>query len=273
MNYNDFSPKNGVEMTLTSAFCNYLKDKIMIILNRFSILHRYYLPIFLLFIFIVIQNTAAKTESIVPAGDWRDSNGKVIAATEGGFIKVGDLFYLWGMDRSEDNYTFTGVNLYSSPDMKNWTFVNKILKNSSHADLNNGSVIERAKILHNTRTGQFVMWMHFEGKNAYTIAEVAYATCNTIGGDYTFQSHFRPLDIDSRDLNVYQDDNGKGYLICTTFGNQNVSLFELDSTYTKVVKEVYRGSASNDMECEGHAIIKSGGYYFWMMSWCTGFQR
>jgi hypothetical protein len=226
---------------------------------------------FLLLIFS-LQNLSAKTESIIPAGDWRDTKGDLIAATEGGFIKVGDLFYLWGMDRSANNYNFVGVNLYSSPDLKNWTFVNKILKNTSHADLNNGATIERAKILHNTRTGQFVMWMHFEGKNPYKIAEVAYATCNTIGGNYTFQSHFRPMDLDSRDINVYQDDNGKGYLICTTLGNQNVSLFELDSTYTKVVKEVYRGSASTDMECEGHAIIKSGGNYFWLMSWCTGWD-
>jgi beta-xylosidase len=160
------------------------------------------------------------------------------------------------LDRSANNYAFVGINLYSSPDLKNWTFVNQILKKTSHPDLNNDAVVERAKILHNKKTGQFVMWMHFEGHNAYKIAEVGLATCNTIGGNYTFHSHFRPLDIDSRDINVYQDDDGKGYLICTTKGNQNVSLFELDSTYTKVVREIYRGSASDDMECEGHAIIK-----------------
>ncbi len=114
--------------------------------------------------------------------------------------------------------------------------------------------------------------MHFEGQNPYSVAEVAYATCNTIGGDYTFQSHFRPMGIDSRDINVYKDNDGKGYLICTTEGNQSVSLFELDDSYTGIVREVFRGHASDDMECEGHAIIKSGGYYFWMMSWRTGWD-
>ncbi|HMA66069.1 MAG TPA: RICIN domain-containing protein, partial [Chitinispirillaceae bacterium] len=196
----------------------------------------------------------------------------LIAATEGGIIKVGDLYYLWGMDRSANNYAFVGINLYSSPDLKKWTFVNQILKKSSHPDLDNDAVVERAKLLYNEKTGQFVIWMHYEGHDAYKIAEVGYATCSTIGGNYTFKSHFRPMDIDSRDINVYQDDDGKAYLICTTFGNQNVSLFELDNTYTSIVKEVYRGSASTDMECEGHAIIKQGGYYFWMMSWCTGWD-
>jgi sucrose-6-phosphate hydrolase SacC (GH32 family) len=212
------------------------------------------------------------TDCIVPGGDWRDTNGKMIAATEGGIIKVGDLYYLWGMDRSANNYAFVGINLYSSPDLKKWTFVNQILKKSSHPDLDNDAVVERAKLLYNEKTGQFVIWMHYEGHDAYKIAEVGYATCSTIGGNYTFKSHFRPMDIDSRDINVYQDDDGKAYLICTTFGNQNVSLFELDNTYTSIVKEVYRGSASTDMECEGHAIIKQGGYYFWMMSWCTGWD-
>jgi sucrose-6-phosphate hydrolase SacC (GH32 family) len=220
----------------------------------------------------LIQTAAAQTDLIIPGGDWRDSNGNLIAATEGGIIKVDSLYYLWGMDRSANNYAFVGINLYSSPDLKNWTFVNQILKKTSHPDLDNDAVVERAKILHNKKTGQFVMWMHYEGHNAYKTAEVGLATCSTIGGDYTFHSHFRPLDIDSRDINVYQDDDGRGYLICTTKGNQNVSLFELDSTYTKVVREIYRGSASDDMECEGHAIIKNGGYYFWLMSWCTGWD-
>jgi hypothetical protein len=227
---------------------------------------------FLILLGLLVYKAQAQMASVVPAGDWRDTQGNLISATEGGIIKVDKLFYLWGMDRSKSNYAFVGINLYSSPDLKNWTFVNQILKKTSHTDLNNDAVVERAKLLHNKKTGQFVIWMHYEGHNAYSVAEVAYATCNTIGGNYTFQSHFRPLNIDSRDLNVYQDDDGKGYLICTTFGNQNVSLFELNEAYTGIVKEVYRGSASNDMECEGHAIIKTGGYYFWMMSWCSGWD-
>jgi hypothetical protein len=228
----------------------------------------------LIFLFLSLFHVGyAQVEAIVPAGDWRDTQGNLIAATEGGIIKVNQLYYLWGMDRSKSNYAFVGVNLYSSPDLKNWTFVNQILKSSSHVDLSNSAVVERAKLLHNAKTGQFILWMHYEGHNAYSVAEVAYATCATIGGNYTFQSHFRPLSIDSRDMNVYQDDDGKAYLICTTFGNQNVSLFELDASYTSIVKETFRGAANtNNMQCEGHAIIKTGGYYFWAMSLCTGWD-
>jgi len=236
-------------------------------INFKSLIHFILFSVMCLFSVSFSQN-----EMIVPGGDWRDTDGKIIAATEGGVIKIGDYFYLWGMDRSADNYAFVGVNLYKSKDLKNWTFVNQILKKTTHADLNNNAVIERAKILYNSKTGKCVMWMHFEGQNAYKIAEVAYATCDSISGNYTFVKHFRPMDVDSRDINVYQDDDGKGYLICTTEGNQSVTLFELDETYTSVVKQIYRGYASSDMECEGHAIIRTGGYYFWLMSWCTGWD-
>lgn len=227
----------------------------------------------LLFLFFSLFSLSnAETDAIIPGGDWHDTDGKLIYATEGGFLQVGDTFYMWGMDRSANNHTFEAINLYASTDFKNWKFINKILTKKSHQDLNNGAVVERAKILHNTKTGQFVMWMHYEDHNAYKVAEVAYATSNTIGGNFTFQKHFRPLNIDSRDLNVYKDEDGKAYLICTTNGNQSVSLFELDDTYTNIVREIFRGQASDDIECEGHGIIKNGNYYFWLMSWCTGWD-
>lgn len=211
-------------------------------------------------------------DAVVPGGDWLDNRGKLVAATEGGIVEVDGTWYLWGMDRSQDNHTFVGINLYSSKDLVHWTFVRQILRHDSDPALDNSAVVERAKILRNPHTGKFVMWMHFEGHNAYSVAEVAWAESDRIDGDFKFQGHFRPLNLDSRDLNVYQDDDGKAYLICTTKGNQNVSLFELDDTYTQVVREVYRGSAADDMECEGHAIVKAGGTYYWSMSWCTGWD-
>lgn len=226
------------------------------------------------FLLLIVSQVTGLHETIVPGGDWRDTDGNLVATTEGGFLQVGDTFYLWGMDRSADNYEFVAVNCYSSTDMKNWKFENKILKKSTHADLDGGVVVERAKILHNENTGQFVMWMHYEGHDAYTMAHVAYATSSSITEEFTFHDHFRPLksDIDSRDLNVYKDDDGKAYLICSTVNNSQVRIFLLDDTYTGIVKEVFCGYASNGMECEGHGIIKSDGTYFWLMSLCTGWD-
>jgi hypothetical protein len=211
-------------------------------------------------------------DAVVPGGDWIAADGKPVYATEGGIVRERGQWYLWGLDRSRNNSTFEAVNLYRSPDLVHWTFVKQILKHSSNALIDNNATVERAKLLRNPKTGKWVMWMHYEGHNAYSVAEVAYATADSIDGDFVFQDHFRPMNLDSRDLNVYQDDDGSAYLLCTTLGNQDVSLFSLDSTYTKVVKEVYRGSASNNFQCEGHSIVKSGGRYFWIMSLCSGWD-
>jgi hypothetical protein len=210
-----------------------------------------------------------------PGGDWYDVNGNIVQAVEGGIMQVGNLYYLWGMDRSQNNYRFRGVNLYSSPDLKTWTFVNTILSRTSHPDLDNDAVVERPKLLHNTSTGQFILWVHYEGWNAYSTAEVGYATSSTIGGNYTWQGHFRPLNNDSRDMNVFKDSDGKAYLISSVAINSQVVIMELDASYTSPVQEVFRGYNSNSSSgigCEGHAIIKSGGTYFWIQSFCSGWD-
>ncbi len=213
--------------------------------------------------------------TLYPGGDWYDVNGNIVHAVEGGIIKVGSLYYLWGMDRSQNNYTFRGVNLYSSPDLKTWTFVNTILSNASHADLASGSVVERPKLLHNTTTGQFVLWVHYEGWNAYATSEVGYATSSTIGGNYTWQGHFRPLGLDSKDMNVFKDTDGKAYMISSITNNSQVVIMELNSSYTAHVREVYRGSGANTSTgfgCEGHALIKSGSTYYLIESMCSGWD-
>ncbi|HXL72915.1 MAG TPA: family 43 glycosylhydrolase, partial [bacterium] len=218
--------------------------------------------------FVSAPPARAAMQTIVPGGDWYDTSGNHINATEGGIIKVGSLYYLWGMDRSQNNATFIGVNIYTSPDLKNWTFDNTILSSSSNTLLGGGATIERAKILYNASTGQYVMWMHYEDHNPYNVAEVAYATCSTVDGNYTFQNHFQPMGIDSRDMDVFQDTDGTAYLLCSTNGNQNITIFQMDPTYTSVVSEVFTGAAADGFACEGHAMIKSGGYYFWITSLC-----
>ncbi|SKC64812.1 RICIN domain-containing protein [Ohtaekwangia koreensis] len=221
-----------------------------------------------------LSNVNAQS-TFYPGGDWYDINGNIVQAVEGGIMQIGGLYYLWGMDRSQNNYRFRGVNLYSSPDLKTWTFVNTILSRTSHPDLDNDAVVERPKLLHNTNTGQYILWVHYEGWNAYSTAEVGYATSSTIGGNYTWQGHFRPLNNDSRDMNVFKDSDGKAYLISSVAINSEVVIMELNASYTAPVQEVFRGYNSNSnsgIGCEGHAILKSGGTYFWIQSFCSGWD-
>ncbi len=228
------------------------------------------IPLALLLATLVSPATACR-DAILPGGDWIRTDGKVVSATEGGIVKHKGFYWMWGLDRSKNNSTFEGINLFKSTDLVHWTFVKQVLKKTSNPLIDNNATVERAKILIHPTTGKSVMWMHYEGHDAYNVAEVAYATADSIDGDFVFKEHFRPMNLDSRDINVYQE-GAKAYLLCTTLNNQYVSLFELDDSYTKITKEVFRGAASNRFACEGHAIVKSGGLYFWLMSWCTGWN-
>jgi beta-xylosidase len=242
---------------------------------RKVIRHAVVLSCFALMLAIVSGSHVNAQSTFYPGGDWYDVNGNIVQAVEGGIMQIGNLYYLWGMDRSQNNYRFRGVNLYSSPDLKTWTFVNTILSRTSHPDLDNDAVVERPKLLHNTSTGQFILWVHYEGWNAYSTAEVGYATSSTVGGNYTWQGHFRPLNNDSRDMNVFKDSDGKAYIISSVAINSQVVIMELDASYTSPVQEVFRGYNSNSSSgigCEGHAIIKSGGTYFWIQSFCSGWD-
>ncbi|RAV98242.1 RICIN domain-containing protein [Pseudochryseolinea flava] len=256
-------------MTTTRPSMLLVEQRVVKSMRRFSVV---------LFVLLFAWCSSSKINAqtvFYPGGDWYDTNGNLVQAVEGGIMKVGSLYYLWGMDRSQNNYTFRGVNLYSSPDLKTWTFVNTILSNASHPDIASGSVVERPKLLHNTETGQFVLWVHYEGWNAYATSEVGYATSSTIGGNYTWQGHFRPLGLDSKDMNVFKDTDGKAYMISSITNNSQVVIMELNASYTGHVREVYRGSGANTSTgfgCEGHALFKSGSMYYLIESMCSGWD-
>ncbi|MEK7392260.1 MAG: hypothetical protein AAB214_06815, partial [Fibrobacterota bacterium] len=177
------------------------------------------------------QSAHACRDAIIPGGDWIRTDGKVVSTTEGGIVKHKGFYWMWGLDRSKNNSTFEGINLFKSTDLVHLTFVKQVLKKTSNTLIDNNATVERAKILINPTTGKSVMWMHYEGHDAYNVAEVAYATADSIDGDFVLKEHFRPMNLDSRDINVYQE-GAKAYLLCTTLNNQYVSLFELDDSYT-----------------------------------------
>ncbi|MMZ71748.1 hypothetical protein D1872_353180 [compost metagenome] len=55
---------------------------------------------------------------------------------------------------------FDSVNVYTSTDLKNWTFSNAILTKDSATELAS-SKIERPKVIYNASTNQYVLWAHY----------------------------------------------------------------------------------------------------------------
>jgi hypothetical protein len=56
------------------------------------------------------------------------------------------------------------------------------------------------------------MWLHIDSSN-YGEAEVGVATSSSICGSYSYIGSWRPLGYESRDMGLFQDTDGQGYLL------------------------------------------------------------
>ena len=56
------------------------------------------------------------------------------------------------------------------------------------------------------------MYMHIDSGN-YGEAKVGVATSDTVCGKYTYIGSFNPLGNQSRDIGLFQDDDGAAYLL------------------------------------------------------------
>ena len=213
-----------------------------------------------------VERPASSMQPIQSGADWFDVDGNRIEAHEGGIVQEGGTFYLYGTDRSSNNQWFKGVNLYSSTDLVHWEFENTILDFNSDPALQD-RVFERPKILRSPTTGQYVMWWHHESFD-YGLAEVGVAVSDTIDGDYTFLRSFRPLGHDSRDIGMFQDDDGEAYLLSSVNGNSQVAIFRLNDAYTAVEERVYL--AGGNFNGEGLSMVKQDGTYYFFKSWHNG---
>lgn len=75
----------------------------------------------------------------------------------GGVILVDGLYYQIGENKL-DGSAFQSINCYSSPDLVNWKFVNKLLTvGQGAADLAAGRVVERPHVIYNDATKKYVM--------------------------------------------------------------------------------------------------------------------
>ncbi|WP_314224401.1 RICIN domain-containing protein [Streptomyces zaehneri] len=211
----------------------------------------------------------AATVTIANGTQFTDSSGSPVHAHGGGVLKVGSYYYWFGENRNADN-TFRYVDAYRSTDLKNWEFRNHVLTQSSDSELASAN-IERPKVMYNASTGKFVMWMHKENGADYSEARAAVAVSDTVDGNYTWQGSFRPLDQHmSRDITVFVDSDGAGYMISAARENYDLQIYRLTADYTGIaslVADPWHGGHR-----EAPALFKRGGVYFMLTSGATGWS-
>ncbi|WP_109001101.1 RICIN domain-containing protein [Streptomyces rishiriensis] len=207
--------------------------------------------------------------TITNGTQFKDTSGNPVHAHGGGVLKVGSYYYWFGENRNADN-TFRYVDAYRSTDLKNWEFRNHVLTQSSASELATAN-IERPKVMYNASTGKFVMWMHKENGVDYSEARAAVAVSDTVDGNYSWRGSFRPLDQHmSRDITVFVDTDGAGYMISAARENYDLQIYRLTADYTGIaslVADPWHGGHR-----EAPALFKRNGVYFMLTSAATGWN-
>jgi hypothetical protein len=217
---------------------------------------------------LIAASGCASAQLIRPGGVWLDDRGKQIQAHGGGILKLGNIYYWFGEDRSQDNdpnYRYAAC--YSSDDLAHWTFRHQVVKLSDPEQLGGNWVLERPKVFYNAPTKKFVMYAHIDGKGGYKFASVAVFTCDTVDGDYHYLKSFQPLGHESRDIGQFVDDDGSAYLIFEDrpFGFR---IAKLSDDYLTVEKEI----CLIPEHLEGGAVVHYDGLYYVVGSALTGWR-
>src|SRR6266851_210840 len=218
---------------------------------------------------LVAKPVYAASVNITPAGTWDDNNGTYIEAHGGGITKVGSTYYWFGEDKtgeSSGDTHFQNVPCYSSTDLAHWTFVSDVLKEQANGDLGPGRIVERPKVIYNSTTNQYVMYTHIDN-TSYSEAKVGVATSSSICGNYTYRGSFQPLGFQSRDMNLFKDDDGTAYLLSEDRAN-GLRIDKLSADYLSVASAVTVLTPNH----EAPAMFKYNGRYYLFGSFLTGWS-
>ncbi|WP_374972135.1 xylosidase/arabinofuranosidase [Blautia producta] len=166
------------------------------------------------------------------------------------------------------------------------------------------TVIERPKVLYNDATGKYVMWFHADGRTPtssadYGKARAGIAISDSPTGPFKLLGTYKLHDSKDanhswdnvggavRDMNLFKDEDGQGYVIYSSDGNLTTYIAKLNDSYTGLIadpKEAVEGTgkdaeelrASNytrnfiDASREAPAMFKYKGKYYIVNSGCTG---
>ncbi|MBW5446175.1 family 43 glycosylhydrolase [Cohnella sp. CFH 77786] len=158
-----------------------------------------------------------------PGALWTDTTGNAIDAHGAGFMyDEKTQKYYWYGEYHKGGWPSSGVRVYSSTDLLNWTdegmaltliqskddFANDPLISRLYAgrtdtdniwaDIRKGRIVERPKVVYNESTHKYVMWAHIDGDKDpnndaqnYGKAQAGVAISDTPTGPFVYQRSYR----------------------------------------------------------------------------------
>jgi len=234
---------------------------------------------------------AARAVEFRPGTIWKDTDGAPIQAHGGGLLAVSNAFYWYGEDRTPGSRS--AVACYSSTNLHDWQREGVALARDALPEVDGRpTFVERPKVIHNRRTGKFVMWMHLE-QTGYHYAQAGIAQSDTPAGPFTFLKAIRPVTADInfedndrnrqkelggtyRDMNLFVDDDGRAYAFYASEDNHTMYVVRLNEDYTgpetPLVQNQTWARILVRQAREAPAPFKLNGRYYLITSGCTGWK-
>ncbi len=186
---------------------------------------------------------------------------------------IDGVYYRFSMrDRTDGGYGFGQLMMSTSTDDVTYgeetevLNVEEILSHETCKEFKDCK-FESNNYLYNPETGLFYWWAHFEQSGGYGTARVSVAYGKP-GERWTFGGAFRPEDDDSRDMNIYVDDDNKAYLIAAVHGNADLALYKLTDDWKDVERRICIVNYSKWRELP--SILKKDGIYYLFSSGTAG---
>lgn len=224
---------------------------------------------------------------------WRDTDGNIINASDGGIIFAEGKYHWYGqaLRPLSSNWkgrggqsTTTGVVMYESEDLLNWKYEGVILACTDDPDsqLRAPMRFERPKIVYNEKTKQYVLWCHYvkyPGDHEFEegTGDAGVAVCDKVNGQYRWLGYSRPVDNDGmvRDCTVYKDRDGSAYFVydrqhMVEQDNRCLYIVKLSNDYLSFTSEYRRIDVAYRREAA--AIVYHDGYYYMLTSGLTSWR-
>jgi len=236
----------------------------------------------LLIVFALNFAGAAVAQTV--KGNLKDNAGNPVNAHGAGILYHDGTYYLFGEIKKGKTWLVPGqqwedyrvpaggVSCYSSKDLTHWKYEGVALaptKGDTSKDVDTSRVIERPKVIYNIKTKKFVLWMHVDKKD-YSYSQSGVAVSDKPMGPYRYLHSVKPNGKMSRDMTVFQDDDGKAYLIYSSEQNKTMQVCLLTDDYLSPTKTFSRILIGKNREAP--ALFKSGGKYYLITSLCTGWS-
>ena len=219
----------------------------------------------------VYSSVKSLTPCVLPSGlsTYDNQKGSNLVYDTSGY-KVGNTYYSYSLKKHNGKDDIYLAETTSS-DGKRFGNERNVADSSQNSALESCK-IESVHIDYIPAKNKVVVWAHWEKPSGYSDGKALVIT-GTPGGQFTVHHVYNPLGIQVRDMAIFFDDDGAGYLIAAANkegqgANATMYIFRMNDDYSDVTEVVT--TLFEDQYREFPNLIKKDGYYFLFTSQAAG---